>query len=133
MEAVLKCHDTTELQLLGCSNCVFPVFESILVILKMRLYHKFLRFVKITFSRIAKILVVFQQQKFNNYIINKNKTRQILSLIPASLLEQRQMGLIFLSLIYCRWESIESENHQDWKRLLRSCSPIVHPALPHNI
>lgn len=73
VEAGLKCHDTTELQLLGCLNCAFPVFECILVLLKMRLYPKFLRFVKIAFSRIAKILIIFSNRSLTITLSRKPK------------------------------------------------------------
>lgn len=56
IEVRLKSHDMAELQLLGCLNCAFPVFESVLVPLKMRGLSKFLRFMKIIFSGIVKIL-----------------------------------------------------------------------------
>lgn len=83
MEVGLKSHETAELQLLGCLNSAFPVFESTFVPLKMRLHSKFLRFMKITFSRIAKILVVFSSKSLT--IILSRKKPQNFSLIPASL------------------------------------------------
>lgn len=73
VEAGLKCHDTAELQLLGCLNCAFPVFEHILVLLKIRLYPKFLRFMKSTFSRIAKILLVFSRKSLTIPLSIKTK------------------------------------------------------------
>lgn len=76
MEVGLKSHDTAELQLLGCLNCAFPVFESTLVPLKMRLYSKFLRFMKITSSRIAKILVIFSSKSLTITISRKKIKRE---------------------------------------------------------
>lgn len=35
VEVGLKCHDMAELQLLGCLNCAFPVFERLLGLLKI--------------------------------------------------------------------------------------------------